>query len=310
MAQRVTTGLFSLATLAPMLPAQADAARVFTDIHAFVGALTSTTAKIDFESTPFGFVVGDPWLDEGVVFDQADVGDNMVVSNGGGVDRNIHAGGGEAADIEITLTQRVNGFGLDVFSNNVASEQERLVFYGSGGAVLADVPMPQTDTQTSRFVGVVAAEAIARVAFIEGDDDSDFAGIGAVIAGRQVDPHSLAYFAPIGLRLAGTEVQLEGLAGPGLPRRSPIVLAAATATGSHPLGDGLAWSLAHPLPLATLWPDRSGVARWTPPQLDGPAQTLHLQAWDPISRRLSNTVVLSLPSSAAAHPEPTPGLRN
>jgi hypothetical protein len=163
----------------------AAADQIYSSRSDFIDALDSAT-YVDFEDQSTGPVVGDPWLSLGIVFDEAGVGDNMAIGDGGGVDMNIYARGGESADIDVSFP--VQGFlacGIAVFSNSVQTAPgERLVFYGEGDAVLADVPMPVTGPGTSEFVGYTADVAIIRVAFIENNVDGDYVGIGEVIFGE------------------------------------------------------------------------------------------------------------------------------
>ncbi len=70
----------------------AHAEQIFSDRAEFLAA-TSADVVIDFESTPPGPVVGDPWLADGVTFDEAGVGDIMVIGDGSGADLNIYAAG-------------------------------------------------------------------------------------------------------------------------------------------------------------------------------------------------------------------------
>ncbi len=158
----------------------AHAEQVFSDRAAFLTA-TSADVVIDFESTPAGPVVGDPWLPQGVAFDEAGVGDNMAVGDGNGADFNIYAAGGQDADIDLTLGSGIYAFGLAIFSNNIQMAGEKIVFYGASDAVLADVEMPLTTFSGSAFVGFIADEPIVRIAFVESDVDGDWVGIGEVV---------------------------------------------------------------------------------------------------------------------------------
>jgi hypothetical protein len=163
----------------------AAADQVYSSRADFINALDSVT-YVDFEDQSTGPVVGDPWLGLGIVFDEAGVGNNMAIGSGGGVDMNIYAQGGESADIDVSFPdQGTQACGIAVFSNSVQTAPgERLVFYGEGDAVLADVPMPVTAPGTSEFVGYTADVAIVRVAFIENNADGDYVGIGEVIFGE------------------------------------------------------------------------------------------------------------------------------
>lgn len=136
---------------------------------------------IDFEDEPTGPVGGDPWISYGIVFDEAGVGDNMAIGNGGGANKNIYALGGESADIYITFPGTLTAFGLDVFSNQEHRSSERIIFYDIYDSVLANVEMPQTALQGTAFVGYIADEPmISKVTFIEGNNEGDYAGIGDV----------------------------------------------------------------------------------------------------------------------------------
>jgi hypothetical protein len=172
--------LASLLTWALLASAPAAVADdLFTDRQTFYDAFDNEIV-IGFENEPPGPVVGDPWVAQGVVFDEAGVGDNMIVGDGGGADNNIYAGGGNYADIEITFPSPVVAFGLGVFSNNVQRVDERIIFYGENDIVLLDVQMPLTGFGSSEFVGYHTDVLIFRVAFVENDSDSDYVGIGDV----------------------------------------------------------------------------------------------------------------------------------
>jgi hypothetical protein len=168
------------ASLAVLATGSAGADQVYFDRPEFVAAITHPVS-LDFEEESVGPVWGDPWFDLGIVFDQAGVGDNMAIGDGDGYDMNIYAAGGPNADIDVSFP--VHGTlacGIAVYSNNVHDPSERLVFLGEGDVVLADVEMPLASF-VAEFVGYVADVTIVRVAFIEANDDEDWAGIGEVI---------------------------------------------------------------------------------------------------------------------------------
>ena len=167
----------------------AGADEVYLDRAGFIAAVDDPTF-IDFEDQSVGPVVGDPWLGLGIVFDEAGVGDNMAIGDGDGNDMNIYALGGQDADIDVSFpAQGASACGIAVFSNDVQIPGERLVFFGEGDVVLADVEMPLAPGGTSEFVGYVADVAIVRVAFIEGDGDGDYVGMGEVVfKQRQLNP--------------------------------------------------------------------------------------------------------------------------
>jgi hypothetical protein len=153
--------------------------QIFTDRTEFLIA-TGSDVTIDFESDPIGPVIGDPWLAQGIVFDEAGVGDNMAIADGGGAENIIYALGGQQADIDITLVDGTQAFGLGVFSNDIQDPGERIIFYGLFDEVLANVEMPLTGRQTTEFVGYLADQPIVRVEFVESDTDADYVGIGDV----------------------------------------------------------------------------------------------------------------------------------
>ena len=159
----------------------AGADQVYFDRSDFVTAVGSPTF-LDFEDQPVGPIIGDPWLDLGIVFDEAEIGDNMGIGEGGGYDMNIYALGGQDSDIDVSFpTHGASACGIAVFSNDIQDSSERLIFLGEGNTVLANVEMPLTAGTGSEFVGYVADVAIVRVAFIESDADGDYVGIGEVI---------------------------------------------------------------------------------------------------------------------------------
>jgi hypothetical protein len=168
-----------------LMTGSAAADEVYTSRADFINAL-STATYVDFEDQSVGPVVGDPWLGLGIVFDEAGVGDNMAIGNGGGVDMNIYAQGGESADIDVSFpAEGPLACGIAVFSNSVQTAPgEQLVFYGEGDVVLVSVGMPVTGPGTSEFVGYTADVPIVRVAFIENNNDGDYVGIGEVIFGE------------------------------------------------------------------------------------------------------------------------------
>jgi hypothetical protein len=174
--------LFSITLLLHCSPLRAT--QVFSDRATFLASISNENV-IDFEDVPVAAdgsvpVIGDPWLPLGIVFDELGRGDNMAVGGGGGADKNIFALGGPAADIEITLTHPVLAFGLGIFSNNQQSPAERILFYTSDNALIADIEMPLTTASGTSFVGVLAdSPSIKRIVFSE-DDDADFVGIGDV----------------------------------------------------------------------------------------------------------------------------------
>ena len=176
----VSTVCFSI-----IMMGSAVADEVYSSRADFINVLDTAT-YIDFEDESIGAVVGDPWLGLGIVFDEAGVGNNMAIGNGGGVDMNIYAQGGESADIEVSFpAQGPLACGVAVFSNSVQTAPgERLVFYGDGDVVLATVPMPVTAPGSIGFVGYTADVPIIRVAVIENNADGDYIGIGEVIFGE------------------------------------------------------------------------------------------------------------------------------
>jgi hypothetical protein len=181
--------IMTVLLVASGIPVRSDAAQVFSDRAAFVASI-SNAVMIDFESAPLGPVVGDPWLSNGVFFDQAGVGDNMAIGAGGGANRNIYALGGEAADIDISLSGPVQAFGLGIFSNDQHSTAERIVFFSSDNSILANVEMPLTGFQGTAFIGFLAdAPLVSRVAFIE-DADGDYVGIGDVVFTPIPEPYT------------------------------------------------------------------------------------------------------------------------
>lgn len=116
----------------------------------------------------------------------------MAIGGGGGANKNIFALGGQAADINITLTAPVLAFGLSIFSNEMQSPSERLRFFAADNTLLADLEMPLTLTQEARFVGFLADEPlITRIAFIE-DDQGDYVGIADVVFTPVPEPSTLS----------------------------------------------------------------------------------------------------------------------
>jgi hypothetical protein len=164
-----------------ILPAgHATAEEIHYDRVAFAARLIEPVA-IDFEGEADGPIIGDPWLALGVVFDELGTGDNMGIADGGGVNRNIYALGGEEADIQVSFpTTPTIAFGLGIFSNDIQDPSERIIFYGQGDLVLLDIEMPHTGVQTDAFIGFIADEPILRVELTDADD-TDYFGIGDVI---------------------------------------------------------------------------------------------------------------------------------
>jgi hypothetical protein len=264
-------------------PARGD--QLFFDRDAFLDAIAGDVV-VDFEAEPVGPVIGDPWAALGVVFNEAGVGDGMEIGTGGGVDQNIFANSGPAADIEIGLTGTFHAFGLAVFSNDLAVAGEQIVFRGAGDVVLMAVDMPSTSFAGSSFVGYLANEPILRVDFIE-DDGPDYAGIGDVAFGAQ----SLT-----GLQLSPP---VPGLAGAtstllvqGATPRQRIVFVVGTAPGATPAAcAGLFLDLAQPQWIGAAAAAADGTAAVTaavPPSFAG--TTVLLQAVDAAGCAVSNSL--------------------
>jgi hypothetical protein len=179
---RMAAMVLTLCILGPLCPSGGYASQLYFDRSEFLSALTGTVV-IDFEDQLIGPVAGNPWISYGIAFDQSGTGDNMAIGGGGGgANKNIYALGGESADIDITFPGALMAFGLDVFSNQQHRRNEEIVFYDMYGSVLTNMEMPMTTLRGTAFVGYVAdAPMISRVAFIEGNGDGDYAGIGDVV---------------------------------------------------------------------------------------------------------------------------------
>ncbi len=170
-----------ISMLSMLLAGAASADQIYTDSAAFEARLV-TPIEIDFEVNikELGPIVGDPWLDLGIVFDRIGSGNNMALHLESGF-FHIYAQGGEAYGIEISFpVSPPTAFGLDVFSNNTHDPSERIIFYGFDRNVLADIEMPGTGTLDTAFVGYIADESIVRVEFQDAAD-LDYVGISRVI---------------------------------------------------------------------------------------------------------------------------------
>ena len=173
--------VLTLVDIGLLCPSNGYGSQLYYDRDEFLSAIVNEIV-IDFEDQLLGPVIGDPWLENGIVFDEAVIGDNMTIGDGDGADRNIYAFGGEMADIDITFPDGVAAFGLGIFSNDVHDPGERIIFYDLHDSLLANVEMPMTAFQGTAFVGYVAdAPMISKVAFIETDGDDDYVGIGDVV---------------------------------------------------------------------------------------------------------------------------------
>ena len=172
--------VLALVNFGLLCPSHGYAGQLYFDRGEFLSAIVNEVV-IDFEDQPLGPIAGDPWLADGILFDQAGVGNNMTIGGGGSANKNIYALGGESADIDITFPNLVAAFGLGIFSNYVQDPSERIIFYTPSDSILANVEMPLTASQGTVFVGYVAdAPMISKVAFIEANGDGDYVGIGDV----------------------------------------------------------------------------------------------------------------------------------